>query len=110
MSLYPVPPYAMDAGQVLDEAEHQGDPAAIEAARRLFELEPNGWVIEELEARDIPWTDSDALRPWLDNAVELTEQAVGDREHLLALLQLLDTEGPEAVAAYVGETVRDWVR
>lgn len=98
----------MDAGQLLDEAEHLGEPAAIEAARRLFEIEPVAWFLDVAHDYDLP-TDEAEIRDWLDDAVDRKKAAVGDREHLLALLQLLDTEGPEAVAAYVGETVRDWV-
>lgn len=99
----------MDSGQLLDEIEAAGDPTAIEAARRLFELEPKGWAVDAIEERGIPWENSDDFLPWLDRAVELTEQAVGDREHLQALLALFDAGQADEIAAYVGGTVRDWL-
>ena len=108
MSLYPIPPAGMDGSQLLDEAEHSGDPAAIEVARRYLELEPVEWFLDVAPNYDLP-TDEAGIRDWLDDAVERKQAAVGDREHLLALLCLLDTEGAEAVAAYVGDTVRNWV-
>ena len=103
MSLFP--PYQMDGGQLLDEAE---GPAGQEAARRYFELEPFAWLPDVLADYDLP-TEEDAFREFLDEAHDRKSRAVTDREHLLALVELLRTEGPEAVAQYVDDTVRNWV-
>lgn len=101
-----LPPYQLDAGQLLDEAEATGCPIAIEAARRYFAAEPSEGVAELLEERDIPL---DELGEWLDDAIERRQAFVTDRDHLRALLELVETEGPEAAAAYIRETVRDWL-
>ena len=107
-----MPPHALDASQLLDEAEATGCPIAIEAARRLHEVEPAATIAEvlaEWDTDEIPHDDQEALGEWLADAVERKAAAVWDRDHLRALLELLDTQGAEAVAAYVGETVRDWL-
>lgn len=112
MTHRPLPPHAMDASQLLDEAEATGCPIAIEAARRLWTIEPAaaaGETLFEWTTDEIPHADPETLGEWLAEALQLKVAVVGDRDHLRALLELVDTEGTEAAAQYIRETVRDWL-
>ena len=105
-----VPLEQLDGSELLNEAERDGNPIAVEAARRYFEAEPNVQVLDELLDRAIPCDSREALQDWLDKAIDREDAAVGDREHLVALLSLLDAGNTAGIETYLEDTVRPWVR